>query len=149
MRKRRRRAATVRTGSAILAHSWTATDKMSVFAVATSSLSVCRSEAVLDFTHKGELKPGQVGAARFLLGWSQLDLAKAAGLARTTVVSFENASRAMLPSVRDTLRSTLEDAGIEFVYAKDGSYGVVLAKRRLDAHHRGLAAKNGGNERRR
>ncbi len=114
----------------MLAHSSTATDKMSAFAAAASSDSVRWSEAVRDFTHKGELKPGQVGAARFLLGWSQIDLARAAGLARTTVISFENASRSALPGVRDALRSALEDAGIEFVYAKDGSYGVVLALHR-------------------
>ena len=78
---------------------------------------------------EGELMPGQVGAARFLLGWSQADLAEAAGLARTTVVAFENASRPTLPGVVDSLRAALERAGVEFVYAKGGGYGVVLTRR--------------------
>ena len=55
----------------------------------------------------------------------------------------------MLPSVRDILRTTLEEAGIEFVYAKDGSYGVVLVKARRQKRLGSLSAKNDGAERRR
>ncbi len=75
----------------------------------------------------GELKPAQVGAARYLLGWSQTDLARAANVARSTVTHFENATRPPHRSVREALRLALEAAGIEFIYAKDGSYGVIIA----------------------
>ena len=74
----------------------------------------------------GELKPAQVGAARYLLGWSQTDLARAANVSRWTVTHFENATRPPHRSVREALRLALEAAGIEFLYAKDGSYGVII-----------------------
>jgi DNA-binding XRE family transcriptional regulator len=77
-------------------------------------------------TRVGPLRPEQVSAARALLGWSQMDLAHAAGLARSTIAAFETAARPAYSSVCEAVRKALEDAGIEFVYAKDGSYGVIL-----------------------
>ncbi len=82
---------------------------------------------------EGELRPEQVGAARFLLGWSQTDLAQAAGVARSTVTHFENATRPSFPNVRAALRRALEGAGIEFVFAKDGGFGVLLSGKAADA----------------
>ncbi len=86
----------------------------------------------------GELKPAQVGAARHLLGWSQTDLAQAANVARSTVTHFENATRPPHRAVREALRLALEAAGCEFLYAADGSYGVIIT---------GAAARSGAAER--
>jgi DNA-binding XRE family transcriptional regulator len=59
------------------------------------------------------ITPDQCKAVRDLLGWSRVKLARAAGIGRTTVYSFE---RAVPKSgwILAVLRSTLESAGIEF-----------------------------------
>lgn len=75
---------------------------------------------------KGELRPEQVGAARYILGWSQTDLAEAAGLGRATIVAFENSTREPYASVRTAIRDALERAGIKFVFARNGGYGVLF-----------------------
>ncbi len=77
-------------------------------------------------TARGELRPEQVGAARYILGWSQTDLAEAAGLGRATIVAFENSTREPYTSVRTAIRDALERAGIKFIFGRNGSYGVVF-----------------------
>ena len=84
------------------------------------------ASAVRGLTVEGDLRPEQVGAARALLGWSQTDLARAAGLGRSTVTAFENSSRPPFESVRNAIRRALEEAGVAFVFGRDGSYGVVV-----------------------
>ena len=54
-------------------------------------------------------------AARVLLGWTQTDLAEAAGLARATVADFERGIRDPHPNNRKAIREALEAAGIEFL----------------------------------
>jgi transcriptional regulator with XRE-family HTH domain len=81
---------------------------------------------VRGLTVEGDLRPEQVGAARALLGWSQTDLARAAGLGRSTITAFENSSRPPFESVRNAIRRALEEAGVAFVFGRDGSYGVVV-----------------------
>ena len=53
-------------------------------------------------------------AARDLLKWSRIDLARAAGVSQSTVYTFERGAAPQSGWVLAVLRSTLEAAGIEF-----------------------------------
>lgn len=55
--------------------------------------------------------PGQMRAARALLGWCQIDLAKRSGVNRNTVARYEVGLGQPIPSVVLALRGTLEAAG--------------------------------------
>jgi transcriptional regulator with XRE-family HTH domain len=72
--------------------------------------------------------PKTARAARALLGWSQSDLAKAAGIGLSTVVDFEKERRAMPAETETKMARALEAAGIEF--QNGGSPGVRLVKGR-------------------
>ena len=70
------------------------------------------------------LIPQQIKAARALLGWSQTDLAKSAGVGEMTVKRFEaqqNQRSGTIASV-ERIQSALQKAGIEFIDA-DGEKG--------------------------
>jgi transcriptional regulator with XRE-family HTH domain len=74
----------------------------------------------------------QVKAARALLGWSQEDLAAAAGVSVPTVKRLE-AGQGVLGGRAETgrkIRTAIEAAGVEFIHEKDGGPGVRLGKRR-------------------
>jgi transcriptional regulator with XRE-family HTH domain len=72
----------------------------------------------------------QSKAGRALLGMSQPDLAKAAGIGLSTIVDFEKRRRSVsIESVRK-IRKTLERAGVEFIAENGGGAGVRLRKRR-------------------
>jgi DNA-binding XRE family transcriptional regulator len=58
--------------------------------------------------------PSQVKAARALLAWSQQDLAKHAGVAVSTVADFERGSRTPIPNNAESIRASLQNAGIAF-----------------------------------
>jgi transcriptional regulator with XRE-family HTH domain len=58
--------------------------------------------------------PGQCRAARALLGWRQIDLAKAAGLGQSTAANFERSKPVVAAESITKMRRALEDAGIEF-----------------------------------
>jgi transcriptional regulator with XRE-family HTH domain len=58
--------------------------------------------------------PSQVKAARALLAWSQQDLARNAGVAVSTVADFERGSRTPIPNNAESIRATLQNAGITF-----------------------------------
>jgi DNA-binding XRE family transcriptional regulator len=58
------------------------------------------------------MTPAQCRAARALLGWSQDELARNAGISRSSVAQFELELRQ--GQNRDQLQIALEDAGIEF-----------------------------------
>ncbi len=70
------------------------------------------------------LSPEQCRAARAFLDLSQIDLARAAGLGRSTVGDFEAGARTPSPESLATLRATLEAAGVEFIDADGGGPGV-------------------------
>jgi transcriptional regulator with XRE-family HTH domain len=57
---------------------------------------------------------GQLRAARGLIGWSQVDLAKAAKVGRATIADFESGKREPYDRTLDDLRAALEAAGVEF-----------------------------------
>ena len=61
------------------------------------------------------ISPEQCRAARALLDWSQAKLAKASGVGKTTIIHFEGRTRKPYASTRQTLRATLEAAGIIFI----------------------------------
>ena len=74
------------------------------------------------------ISSGQMRAARGLIGWSQSDLAGAAGLSRPTIERAEakTASEATLVAIR----RALEDAGVIFVEENGDGPGVRLRKTR-------------------
>ena len=75
----------------------------------------------------------QIRAARGLLGWSQTQLAEAAGRSLPTIKRLEREDGEG-PNVSDEVRmavqSALEMAGVEFIPENGGGAGVRLAKRR-------------------
>jgi transcriptional regulator with XRE-family HTH domain len=75
----------------------------------------------------------QLKAARSLLGWSQTELAKQAGLSLPTVKRVERESGDgpnVSDEARNKLRAALEKAGIEFIAENGGGPGVRLRKPR-------------------
>jgi transcriptional regulator with XRE-family HTH domain len=73
----------------------------------------------------------QLRAARGLLGWSQTELARQAGLSLPTVKRVEREGGDgpyVSEEARNKLRVTLERAGIEFIAENGGGAGVRLKK---------------------
>ncbi len=71
----------------------------------------------------------QIRAARALLGWSQAQLAEAAGVSIPTVKRAEgNAAIAASAQSLTAIRSALEAAGVEFIAENGGGPGVRLRK---------------------
>ena len=68
----------------------------------------------------------QVRAARGLIGMSQQELAKAAGIGRATIADFESGKRAPYVRTIDELQRALEAAGVEFIPENGGGAGVRL-----------------------
>jgi hypothetical protein len=64
--------------------------------------------------------PRQSRAARGLLNWTLADLAGASSLGLSTVKNFENSLRETTPANLIAIRRALEDAGVEFIPAKNG-----------------------------
>lgn len=62
-----------------------------------------------------ELTPKHVRAARALLAWSQQDLAKAAGVAVSTIADFERGKRTPVANNSLAIREALENADIRFL----------------------------------
>lgn len=62
-----------------------------------------------------ELTPRHVRAARALLAWSQQDLAKAAGVATSTVADFERGRRTPVANNAQAIRAALAAADIRFL----------------------------------
>lgn len=68
----------------------------------------------------------QFRAARALLDWSQNELATRAEVGRATVGDFERGARQPIRLSLKAMKSTLEAAGIVFLWTDDGGQGVVL-----------------------
>ncbi len=68
------------------------------------------------------ITPGQLRAARVLLGWRQNDLAKKAGVGTGTVNRAEKGEKLPRPFTMKLLEDTLRQAGVKFVPA-DGEVG--------------------------
>jgi transcriptional regulator with XRE-family HTH domain len=57
----------------------------------------------------------QIRGARGILNWSQQDLAQRTGISATSIGSIENGQTTPRESTIQTIRKTLENAGIEFI----------------------------------
>jgi predicted transcriptional regulator len=70
----------------------------------------------------------QIKAARMLLGWSQADLGKAAGLGNVTVPRLEakDGDLGGRPATGEKIIAALEKAGVEFIAEDNGGAGVRL-----------------------
>jgi hypothetical protein len=64
--------------------------------------------------------PQQSRAARGLLDWTPADLADASSLGLSTVKNFEGSLRDTTTANLIAIRRSLEDAGVEFIPAKNG-----------------------------
>ncbi len=74
------------------------------------------------------ITPEQCRAARGLLGLSQEDLCKLAGVSRAPVADYEGGKTRPYASTLDKLRNALESAGVEFLPADNGGPGVRLKR---------------------
>lgn len=72
------------------------------------------------------IKPRHLPAARALLGWTQGQLGKAAGLSTAAVARIEGGMADARMSTLEAILDVLEARGIEFISDADGSIGVVL-----------------------
>jgi predicted transcriptional regulator len=72
---------------------------------------------------------GQIRAARGLLGWSQRDLAKHAGLHQNGVYRTEKDDSTIRPSTVNALARTLEEAGIVFLPDSGGLTDIVARRK--------------------
>ena len=68
------------------------------------------------------MSPRQCRAARGLLKWTQPKLAQASGIGLSTINRYENETRPPRAAAIAKLQSTLEGAGIHFIFA-DGAGG--------------------------
>ncbi|MBA2401007.1 MAG: helix-turn-helix transcriptional regulator [Bradyrhizobium sp.] len=76
------------------------------------------------------LTPSQIRAARALVGWSQADVAAAAGLSIPTVKRAESdVGVRVSEDAIATIGSVLKKAGVEFIEENGGGPGVRLWKR--------------------
>ncbi len=72
------------------------------------------------------MTPAQCRAARGLLDWTQVKLAKAAGIGTSIVTCFERSGRAVAAGAVHTMQHALEAAGVEFLDGEEP--GVQLRK---------------------
>ena len=72
------------------------------------------------------ISPDQCRAARTVLDLSQRDLARAAGLGRSTVADYERRARSPNPANLTALRDALEVAGVAFIDPNGGGPGLRL-----------------------
>jgi transcriptional regulator with XRE-family HTH domain len=72
------------------------------------------------------LIPATCRAARGLVDWTQEELARAAGVCRSTVREFEKGHHALHRSSETALVEALEKAGVELLSPGEGGPGVRL-----------------------
>lgn len=76
----------------------------------------------------GAVSPGQVRAARALLGWTMDQLVAQSGVPKRTLIRFEGGVGMARTSTVTAIRATLEAAGVEFIAENGGGPGVRLRK---------------------
>jgi DNA-binding transcriptional regulator YiaG len=69
----------------------------------------------------GTMSPQQSRAARAWLGWSQVELAKRAGVSLSTVHDFERGQRTPIANNIAAMRRVIEEAGIRLVFDRTGA----------------------------
>jgi transcriptional regulator with XRE-family HTH domain len=91
-------------------------------------------------------EPAQVRAARALIGWSQAELASAAGLTLSEIDRFETgAPDSVSAATIEKMRAALESAGVAFIPKNGGGAGVRLRKGR-QAEYLGWDDLNASND---
>jgi transcriptional regulator with XRE-family HTH domain len=76
------------------------------------------------------ITPNQCRAARELLSWTQEDVQKKSKLGRETIRNFERGNGNLTMKTLEILKTTFENAGIEFV--DDGDrMGVLILKSKI------------------
>jgi transcriptional regulator with XRE-family HTH domain len=76
-----------------------------------------------------QITPAQCRGARALLGMTQPELARKAGLGLSTIVDFEKMRRHVSREAIKAIQAALSHAGIEFIEEDGGGPGVRLRKR--------------------
>jgi transcriptional regulator with XRE-family HTH domain len=74
------------------------------------------------------MTPAQCRGARALLGMTQPELARKAGLGLSTIVDFENMRRHVSREAVEAMQVALSRAGVEFIDENGGGAGVRLRK---------------------
>jgi transcriptional regulator with XRE-family HTH domain len=74
------------------------------------------------------ISPSQCRAARGLLDWSQLELAKRSRVGIVTIRQLEGGLHQPRPATLQVVRQALESAGVEFIDENGGGAGVRLRK---------------------
>jgi transcriptional regulator with XRE-family HTH domain len=74
------------------------------------------------------ISSAQCRAARGLLGWSQIDLAKQSGVGTVAIHQLESGSSQPRRATLDVIRRAFELAGVEFIDENGGGAGVRLKK---------------------
>jgi transcriptional regulator with XRE-family HTH domain len=69
------------------------------------------------------LTPAQIRAARALLGWRQLDLARASGISEISIKNIERGATDPRRSTLLAIQTALERAGVEFIDQSQPSAG--------------------------
>jgi transcriptional regulator with XRE-family HTH domain len=92
------------------------------------------------------IESAQVRAGRALIGWSQAELANAAGLPLGVIELFETGEANKVPAgAFAKMRATLESAGVVFIPEDGGGAGVRLRKGR-EAKYLGWEDLNASND---
>ncbi len=88
----------------------------------------------------------QVRAARALIGWSQAELADAAGVSLSVVDRFETGQPDSIPAEAVAkMRAALESGGVAFIPKNGGGAGVRLRKGR-ESKYLGWEELNASND---
>jgi transcriptional regulator with XRE-family HTH domain len=74
------------------------------------------------------ISAAQCRAARGLIGWSQQELAKNAGVGTVAVHQLESGTSQPRRATLDVIRRAFEKAGVEFIDENGGGAGVRLRK---------------------
>lgn len=82
------------------------------------------------------ITPAQIRGARGMLGWSLMDLARAAGVSVLTVKRIGDARAVVTPATVGIVQGALESAGIEFLGDEENGRGMRLTPRRAQAFSR-------------
>ena len=72
------------------------------------------------------ITPGQVSAARQMLGWTRVHLAEVSGLSPSAVAQAETNTCKFLRLRLSKLQLVLEAAGVEFTFENSGETGMRL-----------------------
>lgn len=74
------------------------------------------------------INAAQCRAARGLIGWSQQELAKSAGVGTVAVHQLESGTSQPRRATLDVIRRAFEKAGVEFIEENGGGAGVRLRR---------------------